>query len=115
MSTTATKQTPVTFEVGGGATLHYMTDAHAYTVTAVSASGKTVTIQRDKATIDPAWKPDFHPGGFLGHTSNDRDQRWTFERDPDGVTRTVRFTKHGWMSNGQRVTPGRHEFYDHNF
>lgn len=98
--------------VGDGATLHYLRDSHAYTVTKVTA--KTFTMQRDKATIDPTWKADFHPGGFVGHVSNTRSQRWTYEPDPDGPTRTVRLTKRGWMSNGQRVTPGRHEFYDHN-
>jgi hypothetical protein len=75
----------------------------------------TVTIQRDKATGDPNWKRDFTPGGFLGHTANDRDRTYTYERDPQGEVRTVRPTRRGWSSNGLRVTRGRHEFYDSNF
>jgi hypothetical protein len=101
--------------VGDGVTLRFHTDAHAYTVTAVSASGKTATIQRDKATLDPAFKADFRPGGFVGHVANQGDQRWTFERDPEGSVRKVRATRRGWESAGQRVTPGRSEFFDYNF
>ena len=103
------------WKVGDGATLHFWTDAHAYTVIAVSASGKTVTIQRDKATLNPDWKPDFHPGGFAGHVANQASQQYTYEPDPQGAMRKVRLTKTGWKSSGQRVTPGRHEFYDYNF
>lgn len=110
--------TDTRFAVGDGATLHYWTDAHAYTVVAVSASGKTVTMQRDKATPDPDWKPDFTPGGFFGHTSNDRDRSYTYEPDPEGRKVSARLTAAGWRvggQRGQRVTPGRHEFYDSNF
>ena len=110
MSTTTT---PTTWTVGDGATLHFWTDSHAYTVVKVTA--KTITIQRDIATPDPTWVRDFTPGGFMGHTANDRDRKYTYAPDPDGVTRIVRLTKRGWMTSGQRVTPGRHEYYDSNF
>jgi hypothetical protein len=112
---TETTASPITFKVGDGATLRFVTDAHAYTVTAVSASGKTITMQRDKATRDPSWKPDARPGGFAAHVANNYDQRWTYEPDPDGAVRKARLTTRGWMSAGQRVTKGRHEFYDYNF
>jgi hypothetical protein len=105
----------ITWAVGDGATVKYWTDAHAYTVVKISPSGKTVTIQRDKAIPDPNWKRDFSPGGFMGHTSNDRELTYTYEADPQGATRTVRLTQKGWASSGQRVTKGRHEFYDSNF
>ena len=108
-----TSSTPNPWNVGDGATLHFHTDAHAYTVTRVTA--RTITIQRDKATPDPSWKPDFTPGGFMGHTANDRERAYTYEPDPEGAERTARLTKRGWTSHGQRVTPGRHEFYDSNF
>lgn len=103
------------FAVGDGATSHIGSDAHAWTVTAVSPSGKTITIQRDKATIDPAFKPDFHPGGFVGHVSNSHDQSYSYEPDPNGVIRQARLTKRGWSSAGMPVTKGRREFYDYNF
>lgn len=108
--------TPATFAVGDGATLRIGTDGHAYTVTAVSPSGKTITMQRDTATIDPTWKADFHPGGFVGHVSNSHTQRWTYAPDPDGVIRQARLLANGrWASLGTPVIPGRHENYDHNF
>src|ERR1700735_4974204 len=103
------------FEMGGGATLRIGTDAHAYTVTAISPSGKTITMQRDKATISPDFKADFTPGGFVGHVSNSYAQAYTYERDTDGPVRQARLTKTGWRSLGTPVVPGRHEFYDFNF
>lgn len=99
--------------VGDGATVVLYTDRHAYTVIKVTA--KTITIQRDKAIADPGWTPDFTPGGFLGHTSNDRDRAYTYEADPEGGTLVARLTKTGWRTGGRRVLPGRHEFYDSNF
>lgn len=105
----------IVFAVGDGVTLHYMTDAHAYTVIAVSPSGKTITIQRDKATLSADFKPDVSVGGFAGHTNNNRDQSYTYDHDPDGNIYKARLTKRGWCVSGQRVTPGRHEFYDYNF
>jgi hypothetical protein len=105
------------FKVGDGATEHLGTDAFAYTVTAVSASGKTITMRADKATLDPAFKPDFTPGGFCGHVSNQHDQRYTYEPDPNGAIRKARLTARGWRVLGAHlpVTAGRHAFHDYNF
>jgi hypothetical protein len=106
------------FKVGDGATQWIGTDGRAYTVIKVSPSGKTITLQRDKATIDPAFKPDFHPGGFVGHVSNQHDQRWTCEPDPSGQVITARLTTRGWKTPGSTradIRPGRREFYDYNF
>src|SRR5512146_212575 len=99
-----------TFEVGDGATYRLYTDSYACTVIAVSKSGKTITLQRDKATLNPSFKPDFHPGGFAGHVSNQYEQSYTYERDPHGEIKTARLGKFGWRIGGQRgyrVTKGR--------
>jgi hypothetical protein len=101
------------WHVGDGATLCYYTDRHAVTVTRVTRT--TITIQRDIATADPNWVRDFTPGGFMGHTANDRERSYTYAADPNGATRTARLTRKGWTALGQRVIPGRHEFYDSNF
>jgi hypothetical protein len=101
------------WHVGDGATLHYFTDAHAHTVTRITRT--TITIQRDVATGDPNWVRDFSPGGFMGHTANDRERSYTYAADPNGTTRSVRLTGKGWRSLGQTVSRGRREFYDSNF
>jgi hypothetical protein len=103
------------FKVGDGATTHIGSDAQAWTVVKVSPSGKTITIQGDNATLDPDWKPDFLPGGFVGHVANNHSQTYTYERNPNGPTRTARLTKRGWSSNGLPVTKGRRYFHDYNF
>lgn len=103
------------FEPGDGASVRLFTDAHAYTVIRVSPSGKTITLQRAKATLDPDWKPEIIPGGFAGHTANNHEQRWTCEPDPNGQVITARFTRRGWMRKGQHVSHGYREHYDYNF
>jgi hypothetical protein len=103
------------FEAGDGASVRLWTDAHAYTVIRVSPSGKTITLQRAKATLDPEWKPEMILGGFAAHTANNHEQRWTYEPDPDGAVITARFTRRGWMRQGQRVSHGYREHYDYNF
>lgn len=106
---------PHGFEVGDGATTHIGSDASAWTVIAVSESGKTITIQADHQELDPSWKPEMIPGGFAAHTVNNYSQRWITSPNPNGVTRKARLTKRGWTSNGLPVSKGRHPFYDYNF
>ncbi len=112
----------MSFSVGDGATVVLYSDRHAYTVVAVSKSGKTITLQRDKATLlnsAGSGEPDalvFEPGGFAGHTSG--VQRWAYEEDEDGKTIKASLRKDGrWRvsKSGERVKPGRHEHYDFNF
>jgi hypothetical protein len=107
---------PHAFKPGDGATMHIGSDAEAYTVISVTASGKSFTMQRDKATLDPSFKPDFSPGGFVGHVSNNYDQTYDYERNPKGETRIVRLNKKGWIADSHfPVSKGRHAFYDYNF
>jgi len=107
-----------TFKVGDGATVTLYTDSHACTVIAVSKSGKTITLQRDKATLGADFKPKFTLGGFAGHCTNQHEQYWTYEPDPNGKIYSARLGKFGWKVGGLRglrVTRGRHEFHDYNF
>lgn len=106
------------YEVGDGATERLHTDAHAYTVIAVKNGGRMIVLQRDTATLDPTFKPEIIPGGFAGHCTNQADQRWTYQPDPDGAIITARLTKYGWKTPGSdrgNITPGRNERYDWNF
>lgn len=105
-------------DVGDGVTMCLYSDQHACTVIAKTA--KTITIQRDKATLDTNFKPEFIVGGFAAHCTNQEDQKWTYERDLNGeITRCYWSEKLGRYTTGGdqsiRISPGRHEFYDYNF
>lgn len=105
-------------EVGDGVTMYLWSDAHACTV--ISRTEKTLTIQRDKATLSPNFKPVRVPGGFAGHCINNEDQEWTYERDPRGEIIKCRWSeKHGCWQTGSdgsiKIGRGRHEHYDYNF
>lgn len=105
-------------DVGDGATICLYSDRHACTV--IAKTKKTITLQQDKATLDPNFKPEFIVGGFAAHCTNQNDQKYTYERDPNGEIfkcywseRLGRYTTGGDQSIG--VSVGRHEFYDYNF
>lgn len=115
-----------TFAVGDGATVHGYSDSKAYTVIAVSKSGKQITLQEDTATLADGWKPEFVTGGFAGHCANQQDQRYTYAPNPDGliVKASLRTRKNGeqaWVrvgdsvKGGSKVTAGRRKFHDYNF
>lgn len=101
-------------EVGDGVTLHLWSDSHACTV--IAKTKTTITIQRDKATLDPNFKPERI--GF--HCTNQDEQTYTYERDPEGEIIRCRWSeKHGRYQTGgdgsMKISRGRREFYDYNF
>lgn len=103
-------------EVGDGVTIRLYSDAHAYTV--IKRTAKTITIQQDKATLDPSFKPEFIPGGFAAHCTNQDEQTYTYERDTTGRILTLHWSEvlGGWKTPyNRKVALGRHEFYDYNF
>ena len=121
------------YKVGDGVTVHRYSDAHAYTVIAVTDC--TIKIQRDKATLLNGYNSGevdalhFSPGGFFGHTSG--TQRYSYERDLTGTVAIARLQKKPYQrwtkgavfsvpeaafkAEGCRVFPGRSEHYDFNF
>lgn len=108
--------TPATAKVGDGATVVLYSDMYAGTIVKVTKS--TITIRRDKATLDPSFKPEFIVGGFAGHCTNQSDQSYTYEPDENGQEYTLHWSKkynsYG-RPNDLRAIKGRHEFYDYNF
>jgi hypothetical protein len=105
-------------EVGDGVTMCLWSDRHAYTV--IARTAKTLTIQQDKATLDPNFKPEWIPGGFAGHCTNSEDQEWSYERDPNGRIEKCRWSeKYGRWQTGSdgsiKIIRGRHEYHDYNF
>lgn len=113
------------FKVGDGATRHLYSDSHAGTVIKVSKNGKRVWIQDDDAKLDPNFKPEIIPGGFVGRCVNQNEQRYTYERNPEGTIREFSIRKwrgrYVWTTKGsnpdgrQEITLGRHKFHDYNF
>lgn len=102
--------------VGDGITINLYSDSHAYTV--IKRTPKTITIQRDKATLDPNYQPEFVIGGFAAHCINMHDQAWIYEKDPKGHTMTLHWSDKlgGWKTPYKNLAIiGRHEFYDYNF
>ena len=108
--------TPANAKVGDGATIVFWSDRHAGTI--IKKTKSTITIQRDKATLDPNFKPEWIAGGFAGHCTNQDEQSYTYERNEKGKTYTIRWSKK-YNRYGQpdniRAIKGRREFYDYNF
>ena len=91
--------------VGDGVAMSYGSDRKAGTVVEVSASGKTVKVQRDFVTL-------VSNGKFYGN------QLYEFARDPDGFIEVFRFSQkyekfraQGWIN----LAPGRSEYFDPHF
>lgn len=108
--------TPATAQVGDGVTICYWSDRNAATV--IKKTPFSLTVRRDKATLDPSFKPEWIPGGFSAICTNQGDQSYTYEPDPDGQVMTFRWSnKYG--TYGQpgdlQLIKGRREFYDYNF
>ena len=104
-----------TVKVGDGVTLRLWTDAEAYTV--IRKTANTLTIRRDKATLDPAFKPEFEVGGFIARCTNQHEQSYLYEADPNGAVRRAYWSEKDrcYRADGMTVEMGRHEFYDYNF
>ena len=105
-------------EVGDGVTYCLYSDKHACTV--IKRTAKTLTIQRDRAIRDPNFKPEYIPGGFAAHCTNNEAQSYTYERNPNGEIFTCHWSeKRGRFQCGEdgsvRIIRGRHEFYDFNY
>ena len=93
-------------EIGMGATECFWSDRHACTIIAISPSGKTLTIQRDKAIR-------------LDDNGMSDSQEYEYKPDNNGIT-----TKATLRSNGQYRASGtnnlvkigsRREYYDYSF
>lgn len=110
-----TRQAHEELKVGDGVTLRLYSDAEAYTV--VKRTACSITVQRDKAMLDPNFKPVWDVGGFAGHCTNQEEQKYSYERNENGEKITLRFSrKYGrFMYLEKSIQIGRHEFYDYNF
>jgi len=93
-------------KVGDGATLMYWSDREPATIIEINKSGKTIKIQRDKATR-------------VDDNGMSEVQEYEFERDHDGIIYTVSKRKNGlWKIRGTEtvVRVGvRDKYYDYSF
>lgn len=101
-------------EVGDHAHICHWSDVSPVTV--IKRTAKTITVRYDKATRDPEWKPEFEVGGFSAHCTNNDEQKWIIEEDPNGRTDTFRLRKVGWRNAAdEKLYPGWMKRYDYNF
>lgn len=115
--------------VGDGVSVSLWTDVDAYTI--IKKTATTIILQEDKATPDPSFKPEFIPGGFAGHCTNQSDQTYTYEHDPNGAIVKISLRRWAddngnerrkWKKTGVRTFEaggnayaGRRKFHDYNF
>ncbi len=100
-------------------TLHLWTEKHPYEFVRTRGS-KFAVIREMNVVKHPDWKPEIIPGGFVGHCTNQDQQKWLYESDPDGYEIEVRWSqpKQAWYDkNGARYTNESEPeyYYDYNF
>ena len=81
---------------------------------------RLIVVRAMKSELDPSWKPDFHVGGFCGHTANNHSQRWNCTSDENAVNIKVRWheAKGRWGIGTHRRFYCDHaprKFHDYNF
>lgn len=113
---TSTKGKTMDIEIGTGVTLIGYSDRTPFEVVKV-VSDKTLEVRRMDAVLDPDWKPDFHVGGFMGHTANQNEQKWNLTSNPSNDVLRIRLGKKGWKdANGDKYSVGKAvKFFDYNF
>ena len=105
-------------EMEPGEHAHVVMYSDIYPVTIIKKTATTLTVRRDKATRDPNWKPEWIVGGFAGHCTNNDEQQWIIEEDPDGGIETFRWSKRYNQyrdKGGCKLFPHWKKHYDYNF
>lgn len=91
-------------------------DVHPFEVVR-RVSSSCVVLRKMRAELAPDWKPNWIPGGFAGHVTNQDSQRWNYASDPEGEVVRVRFTKNGWAYKRRSFVMESvpRKFHDYNF
>jgi len=102
-------------KVGDGVSMRYYSDVEPCTV--IARTAKSITIQEDKATLSPNFKPDMVKGGFTAACVNNSDQEWIIEPDLNGkIFKAYWSEKRGcFQANGCYIFNGRIKRYDYSF
>ena len=91
---------------------HGYSDVHPFEVVRI-ISRRKIEIREMNAILEKA-PVTFHAGGFSGHTENS-EQVWRCESQPNYPTKTITFTKKGWGNGCFRMNDEPVNFYDYNF
>jgi hypothetical protein len=81
-------------------------------------SDKTLEVREMDAERDESVKLEFHFGGFSAHCSNQRDQKWFINSNPENRVIRIRLGKKGWKDKHGRkfaLSDKPFRFYDYNF
>jgi hypothetical protein len=115
--------------VGDGVSVSVWSDVEAYTI--IKKTPKTIVLRSDNAVLVNREELVFHAGGFAAHCENQRDQRYTYEPDPEGIE--IKITLRRWtdedgnerrkwkkannrtFETGGNAYAGRRKFHDFNF
>lgn len=90
--------------------------SQSYAWKVIKETAKTVTLALVEVNPDPDFEPEFEPGGFCAHCTNQSAQTWLFYRVDMEHQKTIRKTKKGWSYMGTRFAEHRaRHFYDWNF
>ena len=87
-------------------------------VTIIKKTATTLTVRKDKAVLDPNWKPEFVLGGFSAHCTNNDEQKWIISDDPDGDIEVFRWSKRLNCFKDKcdcKLLPGWAKVHDYNF
>ena len=116
-------------KVGDGLSVSLWTDVDAFSI--IKRTATTITLQEDTATLADGWTPEFTAGGFSGHCTNQDEQTYDYERNPNGAI--IKISLRHWrdengnerrkwkrvhvrtFERGGDVYIGRQKFHDYNF
>lgn len=81
-------------------------------------SPTTLEIRAMDHERDPNWVPEFIPGGFAAHCTNQHAQTWFYKSNLNARPIRIRLNKKGqWVHKGRRfnLADAPKYFYDYNF
>ena len=105
-------------QIGDKAHVLYYSDIHPCTV--IKRTKKFVTVQMDNYKLNKEIRPNIIPGGFAGHCTNNREQRWIITENPEGtITEGYLGSDNEWYEKGTNrrntVEKGYVKFHDYNY
>ena len=80
---------------------------------------RKLMVREMEAELDPEWKCETVIGGFAGHCTNNRSQKYTYYSNEEYTIKAIRLDKYGnWkdkFGNCFLLNTHPYKFYDYNF